>query len=109
MANSISAPRVASATLAANAVDLVFLTQGGSGVAVTNVSGSAPIWFTVDAPGGACKPPTVGASVGAFCSSSVAGQTINARMDAQFGAIVQLISTGTPQYTVALLGKEANM
>jgi hypothetical protein len=104
--NSLAAARTASGTLTASTVDLVFLTGIGNGVSVTNVNGSAPIYFTVDTPGGACKPPTTYAasvgSVGVFCAASVIGQTVSTKLDAQSGAIVQLISSGTPTYTVAL-------
>lgn len=109
--NSIRTKRVASATLQASTVDLVWLTDPGFGVSVTNDSGSAAIYWTVDAPGGACTPPTVAAStgtVGVFCSAASPGATAVTRTSGQFGTIVQLISSGTPSYTVAVTGSQVN-
>ena len=92
-------------TLTANTVDIALLTGGGYGVSVTNNTGTAPIWFTVDTRGGACPVPTTGGTGEEYSAASVAGATVMVRMDAQFGAVVQLISTGTPSYTVAVLGQ----
>lgn len=86
-----------------NTVDTVILTDGGFGVTVTNVSGSAPIFFTVSHPGGPCPVPTVNGTNG-YVAASVAGVTVPVRHAAQFGSVVQLISAGTPQYTVAVVG-----
>jgi len=107
MANSINATRVASGTLSANAVDLVVLTAPHQAIQVTNVTGTAPIWFTVSEPGGACPVPTVGGNY--FCSSSVAGQVFTVRHDGMYGAVVQLISTGTPTYTVSVSSGRVNV
>lgn len=95
--------QVVQATLASASVDTVVLTSAGFSVKVTNLSAGAPIYWTVDSPGGACVPPTVN-GVNTFCSASVgAGAAINTRAgDFMFGAIVQLISNGTPQYMVEL-------
>ena len=109
--NSNQASRSVSATLAASTVDLVWLTAPGFGVQVTNDSGSADIYFTVDAPGGPCPAPSVAASTGAqnqFCAASAAGATTVVRSPAQFGSIVQLISSGTPSYTVSVVGNQVN-
>ncbi len=104
-----SARRVYSSTLTASTVDVVLITEGAYGVQVTNVDGSAPIWFTVSTQGGACPVPTVNGTNGEYCAASVAGNFLNVRHDAQFGSVVQLISSGTPQYTVGILGYPASM
>ena len=109
--NSNQAARSVSATLQSSTVDLVWLTDPGFGVSVTNTSGSSDIYFTVDAPGGPCLPPTVAASTGAqnvFCAASAAGVETVVRSPAQFGSIVQLISSGTPAYTVSVVGNQVN-
>lgn len=101
-------PRVISASASvAGVVDLAILTNPGYGVSVTNDTGTAPIFFTVDHPGGPCPQPTIN-GVNCFCAASI-GTTVNVRHDVQFGSVVQLISSGTPQYTVAVLGAQANM
>ena len=109
--NAIQARRAASATLQASTVDLVYLTEGGFGVQVINDTGGAsPIYFTVSAPGGACTAPTVAAStgtVGVFCAAA-AGIPVSVRHSGQFGSIVQLISSGTPSYTVSVVGSQFN-
>jgi hypothetical protein len=109
--NSITARRVASATLQASTVDLVYLTEGGFAVTVTNDSGTAPIYWTVDHPGGVCTAPTVAAStgtVGLWCSAASPGAQSTARHSGQFGSIVQLISSGTPSYTVNVSGNQVS-
>ena len=109
--NSNQGQRSVSATLQASTVDLVWLTDPGFGVQVTNDTGSADIYFTVSHPGGPCPVPTVAASTGAqnvFCAASAAGITTVVRHSAQFGSIVQLISSGTPAYTVSVVGNQVN-
>jgi hypothetical protein len=105
MAN-ISAGRVATATLTANTVDLVFLTAPGQTIKVSNQSGTAPIFYTVSHPGGACPVPTVNGS-NCYAVASVAGTYGFVRHDGMYGSIVQLISAGTPQYTVEVTSKNA--
>ena len=86
----------------ASVVDLVYLTAPAYSVKVTNVTGTAAIYFTVGSPGGACPVPTIGGT-GDFCLPATAGTSLSTRAgDFQFGTIVQLISTGTPQYMVEL-------
>jgi len=108
MAN-ISGKRVVSATLAANTVDLVFLSSAGQAVSIQNVTGTAPIWFTVSHPGGNGVAPTVGDQSGVFCAASVAGAEFQVRHDGMYGSVVQLISTGTPTYTVSVGSRNANV
>ena len=98
--NQIAQPSVAYASASvAGVVDLVYLTNPGMGVKVTNVSGTAPIWFTVSHPGGDCPIP-VGGGTGCYSVASVAGTSTTVRHDGQFGTVVQLISSGTPAYAV---------
>ncbi len=107
--NQNAQPRVITASSSvAGVVDLAVLTAAGAGVSVTNNNGTAPIWFTVSEPGGACPLPT-GGGANCYCVGSVAGATVQVRHDGQFGSIVQLVSSGTPNYTVAVLGNRANM
>lgn len=91
--------RVVTATLSASTVDLVYLSAAGQGIKVINQSGSAPIYFTVSRPGGACPVPTVGGAE-TYCAASVTGAFDFVRHDGMYGSIVQLISSGTPTYTV---------
>jgi hypothetical protein len=109
MANQIAGKRVVSGTLSANAVDLVYLSSPGQAINVQNVTGTAPIWFTVSHPGGSGKVPTVGGSEGVFCAASVAGAEFQVRHDGMYGSVVQLISTATPTYTVSVGSTRANV
>ena len=107
-ANQNCQPRVITATLSANTVDLAVLTEPGFGVQVSNDNALAPIYFTVGRPGGANPVPTVN-GVSCWCASSVAAQSVvTVRHPAQFGSVVQLISAGTPQYTVTVVGNQAS-
>ena len=109
--NSNQGSRSVSATLQASTVDLVWLTDPGFGVSVENISGSSPIYWTVDHPGGPCTAPSVAASTGTqnvFCSAASPGAVTTVRHAGQFGSIVQLISSGTPSYTVAGTGNQVN-
>ena len=96
--------RVITAQLTASTVDLVFLSAAGQGIKVINQSGSAPIYFTVSRPGGDCPVPTVGGADN-FCAASVAGASDFVRHDGMYGSIVQLISSGTPTYTVEIASR----
>jgi hypothetical protein len=107
--NSTAGGRVVSNTLTANTVDLVFLSQPGQAVQVENVTGTAPIWFTVSHPGGTAQVPTVGGTSDCFCAASVAGAVMSVRHDGMYGSVVQLISTGTPTYTVSVGSRMVNV
>lgn len=105
---SYSARRVATETLSANTVDLVLLTDPAQSVEVTNVTGTAPIYFTVSKPGGDCPVPTVNGQ-SCYAVASVAGQSMFVRHDGMYGSVVQLISAGTPQYTVQIGSRNASV
>lgn len=102
-----SAGRVYSGTLTGSTVDTVLLTTPGTSVTVTNDTGTSPIWFTVSEPGGACPTPTVGGA-NCFSAGSVAGIAVPVRHPGYNGVIVQLISAGTPTYTVTVTGNTVN-
>lgn len=97
--NQTAGQLVVTNTLTANTADLCFMTGPGYSVKVTNVTGTAPLYFTVDKPGGPCAVPTVGGS-NCYAVASVAGSSTSARQDFLYGGIIQLISTGTPTYMV---------
>ena len=81
--------------------DLVWLSGAGQSIKVTNVSGSAPLFWTVSHPGGSCPVPSTSGSVnGTYVTAGAAGTSTSARHDGQFGSIVQVVSTGTPSYMV---------
>ena len=113
LGNQIISARVASATASVGVVDLIVLTDAGFGVEITNVSGSAPLWFTVSHPGGPCPVPVVAsASVNAsnqYCAGAAAGTRVPVRHAGQFGSVVQLISSGTPEYVVEVTGARVNI
>lgn len=100
------AKRSVNGTLQSNTVDLAVLTDAGFSIRVTNISGTAPIWFTVSEPGGHNTVPAIGGQ-NEFCAASVAGNAVNVRHAGQFGSVVQLISSGTPTYTVEVQGNHA--
>lgn len=108
MANSTSAAQVVTQTLSANAADLVLLTAPASSIVVTNETGTAPIYFTVSEPGGPCPVPTVG-GVNCYCAASVAGAQVAVRHYGTYGAVVQLISSGTPTYSVVVGSKRVSI
>ena len=105
---SISSRRVASGTLNGANVDLVFLTDPGFGVEVTNISGNGNIWFTVSEPGGPCPVPTVGGTSSEWCVASVGNTSQKVRHSGQFGSIVQLISSASVTYAVSITGARIN-
>src|ERR1019366_9108435 len=89
---------VNNAFASASVVDLVYLTGAAYAVKVTNLTGTAPIYFTVGSPGGACPAPTLNGT-GDYYLGATAESSLSTRAgDFQFGTIVQLISSGTPQY-----------
>ena len=95
--------QVVTALSGVNNVDTAVLTGAGYSVKVTNISENAHLWFTVDSPGGACTPPTVG-GVNSFCAASVgSGSAATTRAgDFMYGAVVQLISSASVTYMVEL-------
>jgi hypothetical protein len=98
--NQIAAKRVVNATASVSTVDLIFLSDAAQKVTVANTTGTAPIFFTVSHPGGDGNVPTVG---GQGCYQLPAAiSSLDVRHDGQFGTIVQLISSGTPSYSVAI-------
>jgi hypothetical protein len=106
--NQLSAKRVVSATLTASTVDFIFLTESAQAIQVTNLTGTAPIYFTVSHPGGSAPVPTIGGN-GCYCAASVAGAAVPVRHDGMYGTIVQLISTGTPTYSVEVASRQVNI
>lgn len=87
-------------TLTASTVDTVILTKSGRGVTVVNVSGSAIIYFTVSHVGGANPQPTIG-GVNCYVLPATVG-SLDVTHDGQFGSVVNLISSGTPAYSVSI-------
>ena len=100
---------VVTGQITANNVDTAILLGGGFSVKVTNLNGAAPIWYTTSTRGGSCPTPVIGGGNNAnnFCAASVAGTSVSSRGPFQYGAIVQLTSTGTPTYQVELQGNHA--
>jgi hypothetical protein len=96
------------ASSASVGADLVVLSAAGFAVKVTNISGSAPLFWTVSHQGGSCPVPTTNGttSTGGECyvTAAAAGSSTNARAALQFGAIVQVVSTGSPSYMVEIQG-----
>ena len=90
----------------ASSVDTVVLTAPGYSVKVTNNSGTSPIYWTADSPWGSLFAPTVGGH-GTLCSASVAGASTNVRGAFMYGAVIQLISAGTPQYSIEMQSARA--
>jgi hypothetical protein len=94
------------ASSASVGADLVVLTQPGMSIRVTNISGAAPLWFTVSAPGGACPIPTSGGTYN-FSVAPAANAFTNVRHDGMFGSVVQVVSSGTTSYMVEVQGQHA--
>jgi hypothetical protein len=107
MAHQVQAKRVYTGTLDATNADLINMIAPGEAIIVTNNNGLAPIYFTVDTPGGACAVPTVG---GANCySNATAGQRVSVRHDGMYGSIVQLIAAASVQYTIEVGSRQVNV
>ena len=106
MASGSGVMSYSSTVASVNVVETVLLTGSAFGIEVVNITGTAPIWFTVGEPGGPCPVPTVNGS-GSFCAASVAGTQVKVRHQGFAGNVVQLISAGTPAYTVSQLGVRA--
>lgn len=86
--------------------DLIYLSKGGFSIKVTNITGQAPLYFTVDQRGGACTPPTVG-GVNSYVVAGVAGSSTNARSDGQTGHVVQVASSASVSYMVEVQSSRA--
>ena len=106
MAN-YSGGRVLTETLTANTADLCYMTDPGEAIIVSNISGQAPIYFTVDKPGGACPLPTVNGQ-NCFAVAS-AGTRVSVRHDGMYGSIVQIISSASVQYTIEVGSRQVNV
>ena len=114
MSNNTTSKNAVTNTLTPSAVDVVLLTNPAFGCIVENLTCNAPIWFTVSAPGGPGTAPVVpsgGASVGAqyAVGGSVGPTSLSVRGPAQFGQVIQLVSINAEQYTVSVLGNQANV
>lgn len=106
MANYNGGHSVYVAASASVGTDLIVMNGHGFSVKVTNLTGTAPLWYTVSAPGGTCIVPTVG-GVKTRAVAATANASSNDRQALQFGAVVQVCSTGTTAYTVEILGNHA--
>ena len=63
--------------------DVVVLTGAGHSVKVTNISGTAPLFWTVSHPGGPCPVPSTSGSVQpCFVTAGAAGTSTNSRATA---------------------------
>lgn len=78
-------------------VDTVWLSDGCSSTRVTNLTGTAPIFFTVSHPGGPCPIPSSNSPTSYVCAPT-AGNSVSVRHDGQFGSIIQLVSASVQQY-----------
>lgn len=96
-----SGKRTANATLTANTVDTVILTGAARKITVLNISGSASIFFTVSHPGGDNAQPTVNGQNCYVLPASLG--SLDVRHDGMFGSVINLISSGTPQYAVEIV------
>lgn len=107
MAN-YSGGRVLTETLTANTADLCLMNAPGEAVIVTNISGTAPLYFTVDKPGGPCPVPTVNGQ-NTFSVGANAGTRVSVRHDGMYGSVVQLISAASVQYTIEVGSRNVNV
>lgn len=88
-------------TLTANTVDTVILTAPCTSINVVNTTGSAAIYFTADLVGGANAQPTVN---GVDCRVLPADvSAVEVKLIGGNGVVVNLISSGTPSYSVEIL------
>lgn len=97
-----SGANAVTATLTAATVDTVILTKPTlNGVTVLSDSGSAAVFFTVSNLGGPNTQPIID---GANCDTLPATiGSVTVPIISHNGVVVNLISSGTPQYTVAIL------
>lgn len=93
-----SGTNAVTATLAANTVDTVILTKPTKSITILSDSGSAAIFFTVCLVGGPDVTPTVN-GVNCYTIPATIG-SLNIPIISNGGVVVNLISSGTPQYTV---------
>ena len=108
MSNSIQAQRQTTQTLTPNQVDLINMTAPGESIIVTNINALAPIYFTVDKPGGPCPVPAVG-NGNWYSVGPGAGTRVSVRHDGMYGSIVQLISSASVQYSVEVGSRQVNV
>lgn len=94
------------ATSASVGADLVILDAPCMSIRVTNIAGTAPLWFTVSHPGGPCPVPTSGGSNN-FTVAAAANAFANVRHDGMYGSVVQVVSSGTTSYNVEVQGNHA--
>lgn len=95
------------ASAASVGADLCVLTGGGMSVKVTNIAGTAPIFFTVSHQGGACPLPSVNGSPATYVIAGSPNASTNVRHSGMFGSIVQVTSTGTTSYMIEVQGQHA--
>lgn len=95
------------ASSASVGADLCVLTAGGMSIKVTNIAGTAPIFFTVSHQGGACPLPNTAGSASTYVVAGAANASTNVRHSGQFGSIVQVTSTGVTSYMVEVQGQHA--
>ena len=89
------------ANAASVGADVVVLSGSGHSVKVTNISGTAPLFWTVSHPGGPCPVPSTSGSVqSCYVTAGAAGLSTNARNAGEYGSVVQVVSTGNPSYMV---------
>jgi hypothetical protein len=105
MAN-FSGYSVVNGTLAASTVSLVVLTRPAQGIKVTNIDGTAPIYFRVSHPGGSNAVPSIVDGLSYVVSAS-AGAYDFVRHDGMYGMTVQLVSPGTPKFAVETTSKNS--
>jgi hypothetical protein len=100
--------KVAVETLSASVVDTVILTAPGGAIRVTNVSGGAPLYFTVSEPGGPCPIPTINGQ-SCYAVGNSAGDKLDVRHPGLYGSIVQVISSASVQYQVSVQSGKVNV
>lgn len=106
MANYNGGHSVFVASSASVGTDLIVMSGHGFSIKVTNVGGTAPLWYTASFPGGPCPVPSVN-EVKSRAVAATANASSSDRQSFQFGAVVQVASTGTTAYLVELQGNHA--
>jgi hypothetical protein len=99
--------RVLTEKLNGSNADLCLMSAAGEAIIVSNISGEAPIYFTVDKPGGPCPVPTVNGST-CFAVAGT-GNRVSVRHDGMYGSVVQLISSASVQYTIEVGSRQVNV
>ena len=97
--------RIYSGLINPSVVDTVYLSDACDVVSITNLTGNAPLWFTVSHPGGSNPQPTVNGTA-TYCAASVAGYTVDVRHAGMFGTIVNLTSSASVEYQVSIQNKQ---